>query len=1038
MGKKLTYYFIYFFRIISKKAKERSRNAAAEKAKTTNSDNENEKTSNVSSNHSSSQQNSPAKERSTRNKSGKTKNSISGNKSSKAKLPCQELQGKLDETTEGKMPDQIQMTSKKGKRKETATRAKVLNKGNLKSSFSQEKEDSVPCNAPEPLMFQSLEHTIEKKCKNSFLKKSSDINIVAEKDSSVTESSPRKKRKQLEKASCSSTKSGHRKAVTSNKRLEGFDDSDDLPLSVTKATVLETKKLNRRNTRDMKVNIRDTNTSDYQVGTQKINAYDNFDEVSRNKLEAFDHIFQELKKCPGNSKLTIPNAISMLMRINKEQLQLIFKPKQTCSDKKRSTVAISSAPRENVQLSPPIKRKRAVSSNSEDSDSRSKNTVKARTSKGAGSDSLQKIDDKAQKGQEMNECQAAEALLNFKSKPAMSRSDSITTTDSNVPSNEGVIESKIGKISTQSSVVVEDREISRSSPSVTTVVATTASSTAETLFQIKTTAAPMSLPSAIVAESSQGHAQIPSHILDTPAVMSAQTSAVMTTQPIDVTLNVTAEETVAPDRSNENSVAITDQVVKAIDSLAHIFDQNQRQFPGFPLQTVLPQNPGFNPVTWAQTIPATIGQFSNVSASLPSNVHHLTPQGLNPVSPQAFSQMASHVFSQVMSQAKQPLVPTAVQAVLPVTSSTQQALLSAVGHLGIAAQQSSQATPITPMPITETSQKQITQTVTQPVTQAKSQLPLKSMEEIVGNVGQAGIPPSVGWSFPKSQAPVVYLASPQTLGAVPRSIVPPAQGRVGVHVDHENTYKPVSSKVTTTKPDIAPAPGISRVIQGATLQSGLNTMGKRPILPREQGTSGIVQPEIIAAHRLPPVVSLATNKVPSSMSTHVSMSNLVPSQQKAVSANMSFTTTVSAKQAVKKLVRERTKSAELKRQDSFGSVGGRPSVSADTGQGIEIMINPQRPSMQTSLSGDGAITTVDASAIQPPKYQNTRPNEFNVEQAASALLSIGKTESPEGNVTSQGDDIQDGQDEKVVFTSKGMFRVGDVEVDPQYNRIGRG
>ena len=140
---------------------------------------------------------------------------------------------------------------------------------------------------------------------------------------------------------------------------------------------------------------------------------------------------------------------------------------------------------------------------------------------------------------------------------------------------------------------------------------------------------------------------------------------------------------------------------------------------------------------------------------------------------------------------------------------------------------------------------------------------------------------------------------------------------------------------------------------------------------------------------------------------------------------------------------EMLKSAELKKQDRSGLTSSRSAVKselAEAGQRSpsQSPLQPRRVSESPCDNVTSIASTVDLTALESPSYQSTRPNKFNLEQTASALLSIGKTESPEGKTTSQGDDNQDGQNEKVVFTSKGMFRVGDVEVDRQYNRISGG
>ena len=420
-----------------------------------------------------------------------------------------------------------------------------------------------------------------------------------------------------------------------------------------------------------------------------------------------------------------------------------------------------------------------------------------------------------------------------------------------------------------------------------------------------------------------------------------------------------------------------------MDGLAHIFDQNQRQFGGFPVQTVLPK-----------TIPANRAQLSNVSITLPSSICPLTPQKLSQLAPQALKQMASRVFVRVVPQEKQQLLTPAAQEVLTVTSSAQPAFLPTTGKIGLDLQQANQ---ITPKPITEAQPNQ-------QMAQPKSQSPIKRLEEIVGNISQTGVPQPVGCSFQKSQIPVVNLASPQTLMEVPRNIVPATQRTHGVPLGQENMYK---------QPELAPAAARTTGTQGGTVsqgQTGLATVGKRPIPPREQGATAAGLPEICATYRLPPVVAQVPNLMQASLQTRMF---------------------------------KISKYAELKRQYSSGSTSSRSVVKselAEAGQRSPSQ-SPLQPRRVSESRGDNVTSiasTVDLTALHLPSYQSARPNEFNLEQTASALLSIGKTKSAEGKTTSQGDDNQDGQDEKVVFTSKGMFRVGDVEVDRQYNRIGRG
>ena len=1047
-------------RNILKKEKEVNKTTGSDKTKScmTYVDNDSEKSSKASGSRGSSRQSSPAKEKPSKMKNDKAVESATAHRNSKAKISCENLEGKAVKKTEGKTPDKTEMSSKKIKKKETPVKTKKVVKNSSKK-LPQHKGKSEDLrqsfNITEMTDNPSLPQN--KKNKNSLPSKTSSSNSdsVALKDTIKKEMVGKEKKKgsqeqvAFESSDSTSVKStvSHKKLVATKPSRENveFDDSDELPLSVTKASVIETRKSIKKGAKDSKKSTTGSaKPAPRDFGTRKIRiSYCNFDEVSRSKLEAFDHLFQELKKCPGYSKLTIANAVDMLTRIDNEQLKLIIKPKQSKNNKKKSSVSSSVTPKLTEQFSPPVKKKRSTSTSSEENTARkgaSASTSKDKVRK-SGSTNKQKTV-AAQKRQEMNECQAAEALLNFKSKPAVSMSENTTgTSDTGNVScqKEDVVETKTDKQSVLTSSLATESSVIGSLCYTTVLPVTSTSLAAETLLQIQTTAAQALLPSLPVTETTQSKMvqQTTCGVKSVTAHIPSSSTPQMDTSPIE-----TSQDTAKSNKTDETTASITDQATKAMDSLAHIFDQNQWQFGGFPVQTVLSQNPNFSPITWAQTIPANIGQFSNVSTTLPSSICPLTPQAFSQLAPQAFTQMAPHVFGQVMPQAKQQLLTPAVQEVLTGTASAQPAFLPTAGQIGLGLQQANQATPMT---ITEAQPNQ-------QAAQQKSQLPLKSMEEIVGNVGQTGVPQPVGWSFQKSQTPVVYLASPQTLGGVPRNIVPATQSTSSVPLGQENMYKPVSAKITTGKPELVPAAARISGTQGGTLsqgQTGLATVGKRPILPREQGATAVGLPETRATHRLPPVVPQVTNPIPASVQTPVSSSTLVPAQQRVVAASMtSFqstttpTTTLSAKQAVKNLVRERTKSAELKRQDSSGSTSSR---SVDTTEPAEAgqrspSLSPLQPRRVSESACDvtSIASTVDLTALQSASYQGTRPNEFNLEQAASALLSIGKTESPEGNTTSQGDDNQDGQDEKVVFTSKGMFRVGDVEVDPQYNRIGRG
>lgn len=342
--------------------------------------------------------------------------------------------------------------------------------------------------------------------------------------------------------------------------------------------------------------------------------------------------------------------------------------------------------------------------------------------------------------------------------------------------------------------------------------------------------------------------------------------------------------------------------------------------------------------------------------------------------------------------------------------------------------------PLTTTPSTTKTTATTVDSTTSKTEGKQNPLPLKGMEEVIGNVG-SNVPQPIVWNI---KSPVVFLGSPQNLGGVPRNLVASPNTNQSCASLEQGGYPPVAPRPVSKSDALRASQGAVSSVQN------MLTLGGRPILPRtQQGDeskrmavpqSGLpLAPQYQTLNPSNPYQTTTTlqaltqvtsvnPKKTNLMSVNIPTSTLMGSfLQQNVHNNPPTDslspTTVSAKQAVKKLVHERTKSAELKKE------GGGSSMSHPTIK--------QRPILPLPPKEPSAVSVTTSESI-------SRSSEFNLEQAATALLSIGVPDGIEiiGLKQSSSDPTKD--DEDVVFTSKGMFRVGDVDVDPQYNRIGRG
>lgn len=361
--------------------------------------------------------------------------------------------------------------------------------------------------------------------------------------------------------------------------------------------------------------------------------------------------------------------------------------------------------------------------------------------------------------------------------------------------------------------------------------------------------------------------------------------------------------------------------------------------------------------------------------------------------------------------------------------------------------------------------------------QLRPQQPLKGMEDVVSCVGSQTVN-SLLWNI--KPAPVVYLTSPQMLSGVrARNLIPQSEGHVPLSfsggVPKVQSVGLTKTSLTSASSNMLTLGRVTGVNQTAPINN-VNASGQRPILPRElrmpsllpsvpQTASQLPVSTLVGPihHSSPPVqvggMSLQFNSLGGTTShgtgqplgsTIVSQALMTPAAVTSITQSpvtqapfmevgcnptgqvpvesATAVSPVSAKQAVKRFVRERTKSAELKQTNSMNNIATQESVISSI-SGVEM----------PDASGTPAPVTQVGQLLAPTQKMANPSTEFNLQQAASALLSISTQDAIE-TTTIAGDveDSQDDHDDEVTLTKKGVFRVGDVDVDPKYNRIGRG
>lgn len=734
----------------------------------------------------------------------------------------------------------------------------------------------------------------------------------------------------------------------------------------TKLNKVEIKKQNKTRSKNSKSN--DIQSESSCDGSQKSlvlgskkqpnSLNKNSGNVMNRKVEVFDHLFCELKKCPGHSKVTVSTAAELLLRLTADKLKSLL---HASTFKKLQSGAFD----DNLMKSSPAKAQCTVSL-SKPKRQRTGSGKSLSQSSEISSGSFLSSPNKSASGQaeKVKLSQAAEALVSFRANPTILRQ--------------------------------EKAEVDHRLP----------------IPGVKVTATKN-----LEKKSSSPSKEIGCSYLDRIAESSVHV------------LTTTNEQKAS--QSSLNAISTTSQSQATTQlSLSPAIQGTLQQTVGFP------------------SIDTTLQQVATVQQNL-MNLSQLTSQ-LNPVSavPVPLNPKA-RVHG---SEKSQPMNLTGMQNVRallcqptqPPTIQTSVAIQTPVNTLtGCGSNQ-----------------------------QWQPQQPLKGMEDVVSCVGSRSTT-NMLWNIKPATPPVVYLTSPQSLSGVrARNFIPQNEGHrpvpftTGMAKVH-STGIPKAPLNSTSTCGVMTLGKVTVVNQAASLPTtqAVNMTCQRPILPREQrlpslftsmpqGASQLPVTTISGqiSHSFPPVcignmpvqfggihVTSALTSL-SNVMTHAPISQSTPIQvpimQTPVVTTGQITATtspVNAKQAVKKFVHQRTKSAELRRSESLTSVLSNEPVASP--------IVAEQP--KVSIASTCSSQSDQVQVLPENKSLASITSEFNVQQAASALLSISSQDGLDTADTSQpvggeGEDSLDEHDDEVVFTSKGVFRVGDVDVDPKYNRIGIG
>lgn len=680
--------------------------------------------------------------------------------------------------------------------------------------------------------------------------------------------------------------------------------------------------------------------------------YANSGSHTKRKVEVFDHLFCEMKKCPGFSKITVSSASEMLLKLTADTIKSILHGPSSQKSKTglgQGKLASDNLPPSSAKaktsctLSEP-KRRRTQSEKS--------SLVTSRINSTSCLSSPRKM--ASGKAEEAKLSQAAEALVSFRANPTILLQEKTESSDNNARKKSNTSQSSASK--------------------------ETHSSVAE---------APM------------------------------------------------------------QSVATTNEGVRVSQTFDSFYVNapSQNQLASQPQSNVLFQGAMHQPVRFPTNIEANLKQVATVQQTL-MNLNQLASQ-LNSapaVGPRVSTPVSENLSTSVMSSIM--MNPVGVQNIQALfCQPTQPSNI----QTSVAAQ-----TPVPPLAASGNNQ------------QLRPQQPLKGMEDVVSCVGSRSAT-NLLWNIKPATAPVVYLTSPQTLSGVrARNLIPQSESRVPFTpgVTKVQSVGIPKTSLSSASTSVLTLGKVTLVNQTAPLSTA-NVTGQRPILPREQrlpslfpsvSQSASLLPAttvgIPVPHNVPPVrvgsmpVQFSNLGVTSPLSTRQAPVSTIVTQAPVTQApvmqaacvttgqltavSSPVLTPVSAKQAVKKFVHQRTKSAELKQSSSLSNLVPNESAPSTVVSGRPESTMITAPSLQEDHSPD-----------QSKKQNVSNLSEFNLEQAASALLSISTQESLDTvntvqQVVGEGEDSLDEHDDEVVFTSKGMFRVGDVDVDPKYNRIARG
>ena len=666
--------------------------------------------------------------------------------------------------------------------------------------------------------------------------------------------------------------------------------------------------------------------------------------LSEKKIDVFDHLFSELKKCPGFSKVTVSYAAELLLKLTADKLKTLV---QGLSSKKAKISVESDKKSGNNVMSSPAKSKSSCSL-SEPKRKRT-NSDKSPLQSPISSEKPTKG-----KSEQVKLSQAAEALVSFRANPTVLRQ-----------------ENKEADVLPARS---PDKDITKTNADAETTSASKESSAV-------------------------------SNVITAP-VQNVTTSK---------------EQVVSQAESNTPS---------------HSCAASQVQ-PG-----LVVQGPFHQPVRFPAGLEASLQQVAQVQQNL-----------LN----------LSQVTSQLSSA---PVVPPQLSPRLTAPCSMNPSASTVMGprmlnSTGVQNIQGLFCRPVQPSNI------QTSMAVPNPVPslspsgnnqQAHPQQPLKGMENVVSCVGSRSTA-NLLWNI-KPATPVVYLTSPQTLSGVrARNFIPQSEGHARLPftpgVASVQSVGTPKASLNATSTSVFTLGKVTLVSQAAPLSAShaVTVSSQRPILPREQRAAAVFPSGLQSASQLPqttvmgqiprnipPVVlpgsvplQLSSAGLTTPLNTRQTVVTQVPcatTVQTTATISTTAVVPVSAKQAVKKFVHERTKSAELKRTGSLNNLLLNEPIAATTAASVD-------KSESVLLQSHGSQST-----DQGDKQNAAKQSEFNLHQAVSALLSISSQDGldaadalPPGG---EGDDSLDEHDDEVVFTSKGVFRVGDVDVDPKYNRIGRG